>query len=305
MDNTIHIPRSKLAIRVADAGLQHAIEQAMTDSFRIIECEALDANLATWQSIPDAILIDDSIKPDVVEELLARIHRDKVLAHIAVYVLCTEFDSKIEQRLIEAGAADYLPDNVNIASLRSRLVHGVQLRDKVKHGERMAMVDPLTKLPSLRRFREQLDREWARAVRYKTPIALLTVDLNGLRNVSQTYGDVVANQCLASVARGVEKALCRAADIAARFLGDRIMVILPHTDEEGSRLVAERVWESAKASLGEACEGKVSEPPQLIVISIATEPKRGDLSRAFLQQAIEMLAQEHGRLRLGTLRESA
>jgi diguanylate cyclase (GGDEF)-like protein/PAS domain S-box-containing protein len=104
----------------------------------------------------------------------------------------------------------------------------------------LAMTDGLTELANRRAFDEALDREWKRTLREGSQISLLLLDLDCFKEFNDHYGHQVGDDCLRAVSRAVAGAV-RASDIAARYGGEEIAVILPSTNTAGSVEVAEKV----------------------------------------------------------------
>ena len=104
----------------------------------------------------------------------------------------------------------------------------------------MALTDGLTRLANRRAFDEALHREWKRTLREGSQISLLLLDIDHFKELNDAYGHQVGDDCLRAVASAVKGAV-RATDIAARYGGDEIAVILPSADSAGAGEVAEKV----------------------------------------------------------------
>lgn len=111
------------------------------------------------------------------------------------------------------------------------------------HADRLAQLattDPLTGLSNARAFHERLRQELGRAVRYREPLSLLIVDLDGLKRVNDQYGHEAGDAALRSVAAAIRSGL-REIDLGARLGGDEFGVLAPRTNEESVRVLAERL----------------------------------------------------------------
>ncbi len=104
----------------------------------------------------------------------------------------------------------------------------------------LASTDPLTGLLNRRRFLEMAQAEQARAQRYGRPVTLLLVDLDHFKRVNDTYGHRMGDAVLRTAA-GVMTASRRASDLAARFGGEELVLLLPETDLAGAVGLAERL----------------------------------------------------------------
>jgi diguanylate cyclase (GGDEF)-like protein/PAS domain S-box-containing protein len=104
----------------------------------------------------------------------------------------------------------------------------------------LALTDALTELANRRGFDEALNREWKRTLREGSQISLLLLDLDHFKEFNDQYGHQVGDDCLRAVAGAVKRAV-RTTDIAARYGGEEIAVILPSTTTVGAVEAAEKV----------------------------------------------------------------
>jgi len=112
--------------------------------------------------------------------------------------------------------------------------------------DRLANVDGLTGLANRRHFIEVAEGALAQAVRYSHPLSLFLVDLDHFKQVNDTYGHGGGDAVLKAAATCLAETL-RDTDLAARFGGEELIVLLPHTDTEGAVRLADRFLESLSA----------------------------------------------------------
>lgn len=131
--------------------------------------------------------------------------------------------------------------------------------------QRISLTDPLTGLANRRLLDKRLREELARADRYNHPLALVLLDLDGLKNVNDRRGHEAGDNAIRAVARTLQKT-CRSTDLAARLGGDEFAVLAPNITELEARTLAERI----RRSLGmEASWVAVNLPPLTLSIGIA------------------------------------
>lgn len=106
--------------------------------------------------------------------------------------------------------------------------------------ERLALLDSLTELYNHRTFLKELKDELKRAKRYKRPVSLVMVSIDGYKEVSRQYGALTGDAVLKVVA-AVLKECIRDVDIGARYSGDEFAIVLPETNAAGAAVVAERI----------------------------------------------------------------
>ncbi|PSS58454.1 sensor domain-containing diguanylate cyclase [Pseudomonas sp. BBP2017] len=114
-----------------------------------------------------------------------------------------------------------------------------QLLDSNQQLERLAMNDALTGLANRRCFDETLAVEVHRAQRNNTPLALLMIDIDHFKLFNDTYGHPGGDTCLLEVAKLLSASLRRTTDLLARYGGEELAAILPNTDVEGAKVVAQ------------------------------------------------------------------
>jgi diguanylate cyclase (GGDEF)-like protein/PAS domain S-box-containing protein len=105
----------------------------------------------------------------------------------------------------------------------------------------MAATDSLTNLSNRRRFDETLDREWRRAMRDQTPLALLLIDADHFKSLNDQYGHQQGDVYLKWIARLIQECIRRPGDMAARYGGEEFAVLLPHTGLVPAHDIAEKI----------------------------------------------------------------
>lgn len=100
--------------------------------------------------------------------------------------------------------------------------------------------DPLTGVANGRHLVDSFNAETKRYARTERTFSLLVFDLDGLKQINDTYGHLVGSRALCRVAN-VLRSQCRNIDIIARPGGDEFTVILPETSMEGAQIFAKRI----------------------------------------------------------------
>jgi diguanylate cyclase (GGDEF)-like protein len=126
--------------------------------------------------------------------------------------------------------------------LRGTIEELMQARRTVElqRGElaQMARVDDLTGVPTRRAVLERLRIEAAEAQRYRHPVAVVLLDLDGFAAVNRGHGLHVGDEMLREVALRLRLRM-RSADALGRVGGDSFLAVLPHTDETGAATFAD------------------------------------------------------------------
>ncbi len=104
----------------------------------------------------------------------------------------------------------------------------------------LGITDGLTKLITHTHFHNLLQKEINKAIRYSRQISIVMIDIDLFKNFNDTYGHQAGDEVLRSVSR-IIKNNCRDVDIAARYGGEELVMVLPETDTVEAEVVAERV----------------------------------------------------------------
>ena len=107
--------------------------------------------------------------------------------------------------------------------------------------EQLSMKDPLTGIANRRCFVDTLEGELSRAMRTRSPLSLLLVDVDYFKYLNDRKGHVAGDDCLVQIALALSSVLARSSDFVARYGGEEFAVILPSTDLAGAQIMAEKL----------------------------------------------------------------
>ncbi|MGS0743336.1 sensor domain-containing diguanylate cyclase [Glaciimonas sp. GG7] len=107
--------------------------------------------------------------------------------------------------------------------------------------ERLSLQDGLTGLANRRHFDLVLEKEFSRAMRNASSLALVMIDVDCFKQYNDIYGHTAGDECLRKISQVVKTGQHRPGDIAARYGGEELGVILPGTDVKGAMIIAESI----------------------------------------------------------------
>ena len=105
----------------------------------------------------------------------------------------------------------------------------------------LSATDALTGLANRRCFDQTLEKECARIHRSDSPLALVLFDVDHFKLLNDSLGHQRGDVCLALLAGEMNRVARRTIDVVARFGGEEFAMILPNTNLEGARRIAEMV----------------------------------------------------------------
>lgn len=140
----------------------------------------------------------------------------------------------------------------------------------------LAATDPLTGLANHRQLVNALEAEIKRSRRTAQPLAVVLLDLDGLKRINDRHGHLAGSLAIRRVAEALLGS-CRATDTAARFGGDEFALVLPETGEAAAWHVARGVADRLATD---------AEKPNLsISVGVAVYPGHGETVEALLNAA--------------------
>jgi two-component system, cell cycle response regulator len=106
----------------------------------------------------------------------------------------------------------------------------------------LVMRDGLTEIFNRRKYEEEVQREMARSLRHKRPLALILFDIDHFKQVNDNYGHLSGDFVLKTLA-ALARELVRPEQIFARVGGEEFVILSPETDADGGGALAERLRE--------------------------------------------------------------
>lgn len=137
----------------------------------------------------------------------------------------------------------YRPDSADLAAFGSLGRYlGLQIEKTLLYEkvQRLAIHDELTGLYNYRELIRRLAVEIQRSERFSRRFSLLLIDIDHFKRVNDTYGHEAGNRVLRMLA-GILKENARSFDLAARYGGEEMVMVLPNTKAEEAFMMAERV----------------------------------------------------------------
>ena len=168
--------------------------------------------------------------------------------------------------------------------------------------EKMATTDGLTGLCNHRTFQDLLSKEIQRSKRYGESLSFILLDIDHFKKFNDTYGHRQGDVVLKEVAKTIKDSI-RQVDIAARYGGEEFCCILPKTDKEGGKEMAERIRTATESYPFHRLEDEEGKGPLHVTVSlgVATFPHpEVSLQSELIERADQGLyeAKEGGRNRV-------
>jgi diguanylate cyclase (GGDEF)-like protein len=145
----------------------------------------------------------------------------------------------------------------------------------------LTTTDSLTGLYLRDAFFHRLEDEYTRAKRYAAPFGLLMLDLDGFKEINDRHGHAAGDRYLRAAGAVIKERL-RGADLACRYGGDEFCILLPETDLDGAKAIAERIRQ-AVSGLVVAIDGAALRATVSVGVASYPEHDTGDLKALLLR----------------------
>ncbi|MCL2683923.1 MAG: GGDEF domain-containing protein [Synergistaceae bacterium] len=149
------------------------------------------------------------------------------------------------ERLI--GSLERLKEN------KDELIYGIERRDEFGNLSNTIMdlftkanYDALTGLYNRRYMENNLQRVTALLSRSNGLLSVLMIDIDYFKKYNDTYGHEQGDVCLKKVAGALACSITRANDFVARYGGEEFIAVLPNTDKDGARIIAQKLLENVR-----------------------------------------------------------
>jgi len=205
---------------------------------------------------PDLVMVDVAL-PDIDGfEITRRIRQLEHPGDWTPIVFLTEQNKDEDlEKGIAAGADDYLCKPISnvvlgakiramqriIQMRQSQLVLTRKLDAANQELQRLSSLDGMTGIANRRHFDDMLGREWRRAMRQGSELAILMCDLDFFKQYNDGYGHLEGDECLRQVAQTLVASVDRGGDRVARYGGEEFIAVLPETTLTGALFVAEKM----------------------------------------------------------------
>ncbi|MDR3131128.1 MAG: diguanylate cyclase [Treponema sp.] len=207
---------------------------------------------------PDLILLDIVIPDMNGFDVLKTLKSCPNLKDIPVIIITSLDNDTDEEKCLLLGAVDYISKPFKNAIVIARVRNHIQIVQHIRMIEQLSRIDPLTGIPNRRYFNERINIEWRRAIRDKTPVSFLMIDVDKFKNYNDTYGHPNGDALLQVISKIFISAARRPSDAAVRLGGEEFGILLPETPAKAASIIAERVREKVEAARIPLTDGRLT-----------------------------------------------
>jgi two-component system cell cycle response regulator len=212
----------------------------------IIETDAAKALLSARGPV-DLVIVNANAKAFDGLRFAAQLRSDEQTRSLPILAV-VDFDERVKVvKALELGVNDILARPIDPGELAARARTQIRrkrytdyLRSNLDHSLELAVTDQLTGLHNRRYMTGQLEALMRRAGQGGEPVALLVLDIDHFKKVNDSFGHDVGDEVLQEFAVRLASNV-RAIDLPVRHGGEEFVVVMPDTDLEDARRIAERI----------------------------------------------------------------
>jgi diguanylate cyclase (GGDEF)-like protein len=223
-----------------------------------LEVTSLEQPAQFWQVLtqtqPDLLLLDVEMPTFNGIELCQVVRQDAQYNDLPILVITSHDQPGFIQQVYEAGADDLIRKPMVESELVVRVINRIersrlrrQLEDlrqqQFQFWQQQATTDALTQIANRRGFDEFLRLAWQQLQNEQAPLALILCDVDEFKIYNDHYGHVAGDLCLKQIADALQRSVKPDIDCVARYGGEELAVVLPHTPLSGAISVVERIQE--------------------------------------------------------------
>ena len=290
--------------------LKHHLERSIPDSVVTVlsrnnSADRLEATTMLDAADPITETLSGAQPRDCLAVRSGHGHRSKGEDALLECKLCGHAAASACQPLLVGGEVigavlarrDRALGEIETETMRSSVVQAAPLLANLRNlaiAELRAGTDALTGLPNQRASHETMQRMTAQSDRAGQPLSVLLLDLDHFKQVNDVYGHAEGDNVLAAVGVTLRSTI-REGDFCGRFGGEEFLILLPDTDLDSARLVAEKIRARVEQVQVPSVRREIT-----ISIGVATFPDHGAEAAAVARIADRALyaAKERGRNRV-------
>jgi diguanylate cyclase (GGDEF)-like protein/putative nucleotidyltransferase with HDIG domain len=177
-----------------------------------------------------------------------------------------------------------------VQTVARHLAAALELRRQSTEGQALAMTDPGTGLPNLRRFLSSVESRLPVAAAAKEPLALLLMDLDQFKPINDRFGHLAGDEAIQAVARQLARCV-DSSGLVCRYAGDEFVFLLEGLNREEADTFAQRV-RTAVREVRVPGDGRLS-----CSVGVAMFPEDGNSVKTLLAHADMRMYEDKARAR--------
>lgn len=218
----------------------HLVQGYLKDRYDVYGAATLKEALACCADHPpNLILLAMDLPASNGRNACQALKSQTALLDVPIVLVTGRQTPDAEAQCFEAGGADFIAKPLHPTVLHARIQNQLLLAQQATDLQALAYIDSLTGIHNRRSFNEYLAREHRACRRERAPLAIVLLDVDCFNAYNAHYGHLAGDNALRAVATLLQRSLRRPRDFVARFGGEALACVLPHSDLQDATSVAE------------------------------------------------------------------
>ena len=161
--------------------------------------------------------------------------------HKSLFMTTSFLKVQTENEIQSIGVTVLFSDVTEFQELRNAAEALEKIKELNQKLKRLSYLDELTGLPNRRFFNDVCSREWRRAIREQKQLAFIMIDADYFKEINDTLGHRVGDDCLNAVAKTLNEMCRRPDDLVARYGGDEFIAVISGADIQTVHAIADKM----------------------------------------------------------------
>lgn len=193
-------------------------------------------------SIPNLIMLDINMPNINGYEACETLKKKYNLIDVPIIFISANTDTLAKVKAFESGGVDYVSKPFAELEVLARVKVHLDLQEAKNKLKEQAMTDSLTGVFNRRYMLEKLKNIVSLAKRHEFPVSIIMSDVDRFKSINDNYGHQIGDEVLINLAKVIKENL-RESDVLSRWGGEEFLVMLPHTNLDGAKIVGEKIRE--------------------------------------------------------------
>lgn len=263
---------------------QRVAAELAVEHHAVVETEIQEAALKAHEGV-DLVIVNAAARAFDGLRFAAQLRSDGATRHLPILAVVDADERHRIVKALELGINDIVTRPIDPGELAARVRTQMRrkrysdyLRSTLDHSLELAVIDGLTGLHNRRYLGSQMGALFECAAQGDAALAFVMIDIDDFKAVNDAFGHDVGSEALQELAIRLASNV-RAVDLLCHYGGDEFAVVMPDTDLEGARRIAERI-RLAVAAPPFAFGGTVT-----VSVGVASRGGPGDSATDLLKRA--------------------
>jgi diguanylate cyclase (GGDEF)-like protein len=270
---SLSVVTSRILVVEDDSAMRAYLTETLTGAGHVVVSVADGQSAKRFFRTASLVLLDLDLPRVEGLSLLAEIRCDPRTEDLPVVIVSGYRAIGSVVAGLDGGANDYLTKPVDSAELVARVRTHLRAARQAQGWRQSACEDPLTGVLNRRGLLRCLERETGRATRFRTPLSVVFLDVDGFKAINDRFGHRQGDAVLRAIGQMLRRTL-RRYDAVGRWGGDEFVLVLPGSSRAATAVALARLEPALASAIAGALRG-----PSVASLSFGVATLGDDVAR--------------------------